>query len=308
MTAPLSLIDKWNSAPVGPVTDEPHNATAYRTELGQLTENAVFLFNRLLLTLFGAFKTFLPGAVDATADTITITAHGLADDDPIRFGNVGGVLFSILGVVLPNSAGLNAATFYAIVVDVDTIQIALLPGGGATDITATGTFTHYLFKVPLALHAIQAPSFDLPNGQTIPAGALVATLAFYFLSTKGGTMTQALKHSGNGAKTVTRRGALLDTATQGFTGTQKDGWRCPDVSQDSVATIADGVEDGDTTMVYRRAGSNAYKMDIEDSGTNLIVRFPASGKSWARLVWTNDDGTSIKWHACDFGGDAIPGT
>lgn len=89
-----------------------------------------------------ALKTFLQGAVDVTANTITITAHGF----------VTGLKIPLTGTNLPG--GLSATNYWAIVVDANTIQVATslanAVAGTAVDITTQGTSVDATFT-PTAL-------------------------------------------------------------------------------------------------------------------------------------------------------------
>ena len=89
----------------------------------------------------------LPGAIVAftvtpATDNITATSHGKVDNDVVHFSNSGGAL----------PAGLSALTkYYVILVDANTLQVETSIGGGAVDITGSGTGTHSVhgdFKMP----------------------------------------------------------------------------------------------------------------------------------------------------------------
>lgn len=80
-------------------------------------------------------------AFDTAADTITAPGHGLANDDPARLSNSGGVVQS----------GLSVDTqYYVKAAATDTLQVALTAGGAAVDITAAtaGTGTSFVGQVP----------------------------------------------------------------------------------------------------------------------------------------------------------------
>lgn len=77
-------------------------------------------------------QTFSPSDVDTGTDVITITAHGLADGDPVKFSSTG---------TLPT--GITAGTTYYLVSSTtDTFKISATSGGAAVDITGTGSGTH----------------------------------------------------------------------------------------------------------------------------------------------------------------------
>ena len=77
--------------------------------------------------------TFSASDVDFGADTITLQDNGLTGDHPLRFSVAA-------GSTLP--AGLlSAVTYYAIVVDGNTLQVATDAGGAAVDLTDAGQGT-----------------------------------------------------------------------------------------------------------------------------------------------------------------------
>ena len=86
------------------------------------------------VTDVSAFQTtFVPGDVDDTTDIITSTAHGMSNDQVLRFTNTGGAL----------PAGLEINTdYYVINANVNDFQVSLTSGGGAVDMTDAGTGTH----------------------------------------------------------------------------------------------------------------------------------------------------------------------
>ena len=86
-----------------------------------------------------AFKiqTFLPAAVNTTANTITIATHGFINTDRVVFTTT---------TTLP--APLSAATIYYVVGSAtNTFQISTTSGGGAVNITSQGTGTHTVSQV-----------------------------------------------------------------------------------------------------------------------------------------------------------------
>lgn len=92
--------------------------------------------------------TFLDAAVDVTADSIAIPAHGLVEGQKLQLTTTG---------VLP--AGLALATdYYVKVVDADHIQLSLTSGGAAVDITAAaGGGTHSVDSPLITLTGVAAP-------------------------------------------------------------------------------------------------------------------------------------------------------
>jgi surface protein len=64
---------------------------------------------------------------DVSADTLTLASHGLANDTPVSFSELG------------TTTGVTAGVIYYVVnATTDTFQIALIVGGAAIDLTGTG--------------------------------------------------------------------------------------------------------------------------------------------------------------------------
>jgi len=86
-----------------------------------------------VLPSFAAIEeTFVPGDIDTTLDQFTITDHGMADGDTIRFSTDG---------TLP--AGLSKHIDYILRDGADdTFKVAAIPNGAAVDVTDGGTGTH----------------------------------------------------------------------------------------------------------------------------------------------------------------------
>jgi len=121
----------------------------------------------------------LPTAINtftatAATDQISATTHGLVDNDVCHLSNSGGAL----------PAGLSALTkYYAIYVDDNTIQVETTIGGGAVDITDTGSGTH-------SIHG----DFQMPDMRgRIPTGAdnMGGSSANRNTSTEGDNIGQA---------------------------------------------------------------------------------------------------------------------
>lgn len=76
-------------------------------------------------------------SINAGTDTITITAHGLSDNQRVVFRNEGGAL----------PAGLVAATEYFVINSAaNTFKVSTTEGGAAVDITDGGTGINRVFK------------------------------------------------------------------------------------------------------------------------------------------------------------------
>ena len=291
MTASLSILDKYNKAPTGPVVGEPHGPTEYRTDLGQLTENLTFLFNRLA-KIFGDYQ--LISSVSAGGNTLEITAHGLPANTVVRVESVGGSVPS----------GLSAAVgYYVLVSDADNIQLSITSGGAAVDITGTGSGTLYLYTVPDALNNIVPQAITFTGSNTLPAVASLKAAFLYVMSIYGGTMVGPVVHSGTTADVTRRVTALSDTATQTITGTDRDLWYCLDVSQNSTYTVADPTAAGKSFVISRRNVGGGFAAAIRRADASLMATLPDAGASWVRF-WSHAHDGVLMWHAEEWGGAA----
>jgi hypothetical protein len=90
--------------------------------------------NSLDRVVFGIAKTIKAAfTANATTNTFTAVAHGLANGDKVQLTNSGGAL----------PTGLSLLTsYYVISVTADTFQLAATPDGAAIDISDAGTGTH----------------------------------------------------------------------------------------------------------------------------------------------------------------------
>lgn len=307
MTQALSTNPIWHAAPVGPVVGDPHGPANYCTDLEQLTESENFLLYWLMTPLLGPFKTFLPGAIDTAADTISIPSHGLSTDDLIRFGNVGGTAFSIVGSPLTLLAGLSAQPFYAIKVDNDTIQLSLSAGGAAIDLTAAGTGTHYVFIVTSPLNALVHPAFTPIGASTeVPAGSLYVTLAGYMLSVFGGRLQGPIRHYTAGAKIVDRTTSSnlpsVGDADATLTGFENyPCYRVPDQSANHVFTLPAPSEAGLRVRLMRVDAGGGFGAAFKRGDASTVVALNAVGGADLHS-YDSGDGKGLAWHAVGFGG------
>lgn len=241
MTA-ITDSDDFTAAPEGPPTGGARSSALMRGYLGQINNRVRWMYNRLAKTLLGSsYSTFEAADVDTGTDRITITGHGLVTGDVIRYANVGGTAISVSGSALTLAEGFYAVALYAIVIDVDTIQIEVSSGGGALNITDAGSGTHYFFKVPSALAAPMYKSF-LVGSVTINAGTLVNQMR-QFLPLGGGTVTGTVTIDGSTGAISMGGTKRLSYASRSLTRVQK----APLVNV-TLATVSDAglsVEKGD---------------------------------------------------------------
>lgn len=84
-------------------------------------------------------KTFATTDVTTATDLITITDHGLVDDERVMFLTTGTI-----------PAGLSTATIYYVVsATQNTFKVSATSGGSAVDITSQGAGTHRVTNIPL---------------------------------------------------------------------------------------------------------------------------------------------------------------
>jgi hypothetical protein len=134
----------------------------------------------------GIIKTWTVANVDTTTNRVTITGHGLSDNDyvmvasPTPIGSAGSDTVEAAGSNFPQHRGIASGNFYYVRVhDANTISFASTSGGSSIPFT-TSTFT-----VDAGTDTITVPSerfVPQPNGAiqvisstTLPAGLFVST-------------------------------------------------------------------------------------------------------------------------------------
>ena len=80
---------------------------------------------------------FLAAAVTISSNQIALTDHGLRLNEPVRFTTAS---------ALPGGLAVST-TYYVIVVDANTIQVAASIDGSAIDLTSTGTGPHTILSL-----------------------------------------------------------------------------------------------------------------------------------------------------------------
>lgn len=280
MPTNLSVTDQYNEAPTGPVVGDAHTPAAYCSDLNQLTQNISFLRNRLIKTLLGSFKTFVAADIDVGTNEITLTAHGIAANTVVRYGNVGGTDMAATGMLAPDVTvdSLSTTPLYVNVVDANTITLALTSGGAAIDITNAGSGTHYLWIVPASADALMHTAFTTGAGNTIPAGALRTTLAAYYAALNGCTFTGPVTHSGavTYSSTVTYNGVL--TCNAGLTVPSGQTLTCSGGSTLSIAgtaSLSGTLETTSTGIIYINSGGTFTCQGISKAYLQGKTMWPA---------------------------------
>jgi hypothetical protein len=147
------------------VAGTPRTAASVNAGLTDLASRTKWLKELVGDSLVGAPLTV--SAADATADTLTVTAHALPANTAVR-------IFAANGGVLPG--GLTANTVYYVgVTDANTIQFSATSGPGAfVDITAGFAGDVYVAAIPDLMTSLLMSSVTYGSGAL---GSLVMFLA-----------------------------------------------------------------------------------------------------------------------------------
>jgi hypothetical protein len=164
-------VDQQTATVNGPAGGDPRTAASV-TQMGQpLTNRSLWVWNRLqeIIGKFAPLAANSPVAisgVDTAAETVTLTGHGLSNNDAVH-------LVAATGGTPPG--GLAVGTqYYVIVVDADTIKFSLSSGPGvAVNITSGVTGNVYVVKNVAGDASIWATL----NG-ILPAGTVRSMLRF----------------------------------------------------------------------------------------------------------------------------------
>lgn len=308
MSTNLTDSDAWTDTADGPGLAEARTSALIRLYMGKLNNKLRWLSNRLMLSTLGSYSTFDAAAIDPTANTIALPGHGLSTNDPIRFGIASGAtIFSISGVALTTVGGglLGSTLYYAIAVDANTLSISLTSGGLAADITAIGSGTQIVFKVPSALEAIMAPTFTATAAvAATPAGPLLTTLKTYFLNVYGGRLQGPLRLFTSDAKIVSHLSlgnipSVGDTDATITTFESFQIWRQPVQSANHIFTIPDPTEAGLTVRVVCSAVSGGFGGVYKRADASTIGTLAAVG---AIDFHSFDTGGGLAWHGAGMGG------
>lgn len=192
-------------------------------------------------------QTFGTGDVNAGTDTITITSHGLTNGDPVQFSSTG---------TLP--AGLSAGTtYYVINSATNTFKVSATSGGGAVDITDTGSGTHTAFGGDIIITSsdtsftnnnILCQVFEKDGG----ASEYFRIFPDITINTSNGTTTISITNSGSAIMNVSVRLSQADAS---------------DFKTIQVGTGAPGGTD--VTLSITNQTSDWYNVQVyeSDSGT-----------------------------------------
>lgn len=220
------------------------------------------------LSLIGATqaKTFADTAVDTTADTITIPAHGWVTGDSVRYAVVTG---SITGLT-------NGSQNWVIVIDANTISLAIsapnaLAGTPIVNFTATAAGS---FTLSPNVYNIGSQS---DNHQDLK-------LAF---DSAGRIHVWANQHSGRASY------AYCDVSDAGFATAAN--WHVPPY-------LVSDADENETTYWEPIAGKNGvllarYRQGFHGDGIVYLNRWDAIAKTWSRVCQLFSSGYTGDVHA-----------
>lgn len=207
-----------------PVNGEPRDAGTLASLFGQPVTNALMWLRLRLEEAIGSFlplNGLLPLALSVGGSTLTLTGHGLANGDPVRFWNIGG------GSSLPSPL-VFGTVYYAVSVAANTFQVSATSGGGAITLTTTGSGAIYAAKVAYGLLAASAigvlgyvgTSFTIVAGplQTFLDSLADAAARIDKVQTFGGAGTNTFTNNVSVGGNVTCGGTMSVTGVAGFTG------------------------------------------------------------------------------------------
>ncbi len=173
MSVDLATIatETHDAAVTGPAGGDPRTASSVTT-MGQGLVNRTLWAWRRMQELIGSFTPLSAAApvaissVSPSADTVTVTGHGLSSNDPVH-------LVIATGAAPP--AGLDTTSqYYAIVVDANRLSFSLTSGpGAAEDITGALSGAVYVVRNNVGDQHL----WTIANG-FLPTGSLRAVLTF----------------------------------------------------------------------------------------------------------------------------------
>jgi hypothetical protein len=311
----LTEVENYDATITGPDGGSPRNASSVRT-MGTGAANRTKWLSARIAELMGVY--LAGGVASAATDTITLVAHGLSNNQPIRF-------YAIAGQSLP--APLAAATvYYVFSVDADNFKVRASVGGSAINLTTSGGSW---FVVPIvdavnALYTIISgigqtvkSAFALTSASQDWQGALNhfendVMVDGDFTSTNVNTtaialtgdmsITGALTRSGVNAKAPVRYHAQADGNPT--LNTDYDVYRLATPSANRTITLkstSPAPVAGDTITIVR-GSAGAFNHTIQREDTTVVATFTMSAWGSGRFVF---DGTI--WTAMQLSGGATAG-
>lgn len=282
MPSAVTQAQRYITTVQGPAGGDPRTAKSVRDMGTGLASRNAWLKGQND-ALFGVFQ--VVESVDASADELTITAHGLVNNDVVRLVAVGGSLPTPLVANLP---------LYVIKVDDDTIRLALVSSGSPIDLTDNGTGDLYVFRVPEALDYLMHKGFTTLKGDAIPPANLRLILAAYYMATQGGTFVGEVTRSGDAATTIDRTGALADASVT-ITAQTKDFWHCPDPAANRVVVLNDPPKAGLRARIARTVTGAGNSFTFNRSGGSTIGVLAAVGHLDVES-YDSGDSLGVAWH------------
>lgn len=282
MPASVSETQDFTTTVQGPAGGDPRTAQSVRAMGTPLASRTKWLRGQQD-KVFGTFQKV--ESVSAAGDTLTLTAHGLVNNNVVHVASVGGAV--------PSPLFANFA-LYVIKIDDDTIKLALTSGGGAIDLTDAGTGDIYVFRAAASLDALVHTSFSTLKGDVIPAGNARLTLAAYYMPTLGGAFVGEVTRSGDNATTVDRVGTFADSSVT-LTIQTKDLWVCPDVTANRSNALNDPPKAGLRSRIVRTQIAGGFTMTIL-RGDASTVGVLATKCFLDVESYDAGDGLGLAWH------------
>jgi hypothetical protein len=161
--------DSFNAVVTAPANGDPRTSASVSVMGQALTNRSLWNWKRVqaMLGKYAPVSTDLPIAVenvDLATDTITLTAHGFANGDQVRFDGSGTApLPAVIGTM-----------YYVVGATSNTFQLALTLGGAVLNLTGALVGRVYAIK-------IIAPNIFLPDAAPILGGRLDTILAMFAL-------------------------------------------------------------------------------------------------------------------------------
>ena len=176
--------DTFTAVVNAPASGDPRTAASVASMGQPLVNRSLWNWKRTqsVAGLWCPIGTDLPialGSVNVATDTLTLTAHGLANGDQVRFDGSG----------TPPSPLDMASLYYVITASANTFQLSLTLGGAVINLTGALTGSVYAIKVV-------APNIFLPDAAPLLGGRLDSILGSFALRDFSNVFTGTNSFSG----------------------------------------------------------------------------------------------------------------
>jgi archaellin len=303
-----SSTDNFDTQINAPAAGDPRTSASVRNPLSSITNRARFIWNRVQ-TMLG---TFLPigglfpvaATVDATANTFTITGHGLANGDPVEVWAIGS------GSSLPS--GLAAQTTYFVVnKTTDTFQVAASAGGSAIDLTSTGSGVYVTKRANWMNYKITS---DQIIAAALTVTGIFAASGTAMITNGGSTLWVAglLKRDGSSSRYQERPSYALTDADHTIHTGLGDNFGCATPTAQRTITLQIATTptplEGETITIARPSTGNFSIIIKREGSVAAIVTLPGNTRCAAILkYYDTNDGSGVTWHLVGGFGSFTPG-